>query len=189
MGAMHGVAVALTLIAWFGSLVALVVLFVLFRRSRRANQGRAEQYRARPRVRTMIASAPPRGGQGGVRRREPLIACLVPPVNRPRTAVGFRSSKRPIALDPTLLRRNAANASLMNRPGACQTLSMNLPAVYHRQAHVIPDQAKATHDRVGAISDRVRAITDHGGAMLGLVEAIRDRVRAMPDADLRLGAR
>ncbi len=53
MGSMHGVAVALTLVAWFGSLIALVVLFVLLRRSPRANQGRVEQYRARPRVRTI----------------------------------------------------------------------------------------------------------------------------------------
>ncbi len=50
MGAVHGVAVALTLIAWFGSLVALVVLSALFVRAR---QAQANQPLARPRVRTI----------------------------------------------------------------------------------------------------------------------------------------
>ena len=50
MGAVRNVAVVLTLIAWFGSLVALVVLIALLVRAR---QAQANQPLARPRVRTI----------------------------------------------------------------------------------------------------------------------------------------
>jgi hypothetical protein len=50
MGAVRNVAVVLTIVAWFGSLVALVVLAVLLVRAR---QAQANQPPARPRVRTI----------------------------------------------------------------------------------------------------------------------------------------
>ena len=52
MGAIRSVVVILSLIAWFGSLAALVVQLVLLRQSLRADQRRAQPY-VRPRVRTI----------------------------------------------------------------------------------------------------------------------------------------
>ncbi len=57
MGAVHSVAVILALIAWFGSLVALVVLPIQLLRARRAEQHFEQPYEQpyapRPRVRTL----------------------------------------------------------------------------------------------------------------------------------------
>ncbi len=85
MGAVHSVAVILVLIAWVGSLIALVVLPVQLRRALRTARSREqpEQPYARPRVRTIDrVRAAARWASWGPRR----AVSHLPGISRQQTA-------------------------------------------------------------------------------------------------------